>query len=292
MMAQDEKPAENHSELEARNTILLEAAAAIEKKAGAALDAIRIERAVVGVFFTGVKLSTGAGGVAYTPPESIDRASTRILRSKPYSFRDAPVREVMHGLASHPFAGLMQLATLNALSVPYFDEYTAEGDAQSDVSDDAQLFRGRKVCMVGAILPLLKKMRSLGVREMLILDKKKETEVDPELGTRINPEQAEAALGNCDTAVLTGATIANGSFPELLRMIPRTSAVVVAGPTAGFLPVPLFERGVALVGTVAVIEPDHALDILSEGGGGYQLFSTCVRKINLANEARLRELGM
>ena len=49
-------------------------------------------------------------------------------------------------------------------------------------------------------------------------------------------------------------------------------------------------RRVAMVGTVVVTDGDQAMEILSEGGGAYQLFGSCVRKINLINRARLMEL--
>jgi hypothetical protein len=47
-------------------TILAETTAYIEHILGDDLDRIRIERAAVGLFFTGVKLSTGAAGACAT----------------------------------------------------------------------------------------------------------------------------------------------------------------------------------------------------------------------------------
>jgi len=38
-----------------------------------------------------------------------------------------------------------------------------------------------------------------------------------------------------------------------------------------------------MVGTSIVTDIDEALEILSEGGGAYQLFGTCAQKINLLN---------
>jgi uncharacterized protein len=64
----------------------------------------------------------------------------------------------------------------------------------------------------------------------------------------------------------------------------------VVGPTAGFVPEPLFRRNVAMVGTVAVTNSDRALDLLAEGGGAYQLFKNCVRKINMVNPLWIHRL--
>jgi len=92
--------------------------------------------------------------------------------------------------------------------------------------------------------------------------------------------------------VFAGAAVANGSIESLIRMVPEHAAIAVVGPTAGFVPEPLFRRKVAMVGTSVVKNIDPALDILVEGGGAYQLFGTCMRKINIFNMERLRELGL
>ena len=72
--------------------------------------------------------------------------------------------------------------------------------------------------------------------------------------------------------------------------VPKNAAIIVVGPTAGFVPEPLYRRNVALISTAVVSESDRALDILSEGGGAYQLFRGCLRKISLVNPVRMSEL--
>ena len=89
---------------EESNPLLDEAAATLEARLGTMMDGIRIQRAVVGVFFTGIKLSTGNAGVAYTPPESIERASTRILRSETFRWHDVDLRALIRGEIDRPFA--------------------------------------------------------------------------------------------------------------------------------------------------------------------------------------------
>lgn len=46
----------------------------IERALGAALYDLTVERAVIGLFFTGVKLDNGQGGVCYTPIKTIPEA--------------------------------------------------------------------------------------------------------------------------------------------------------------------------------------------------------------------------
>ena len=56
------------------NAILRETIAAIPKILGAELDGITVERAVIGLFFTGVKLSNGIAGACATPIKTIPEA--------------------------------------------------------------------------------------------------------------------------------------------------------------------------------------------------------------------------
>lgn len=270
--------------------IMGEAAECLISLYGEQLTFLSVARLVVGVFFTGVKLSNGCGGVAYTPPETIHRASTRILKGQLPKYHGMSVAQLLNGDLPGTFADVILLATLNALSVPFFQSDRYAVTSGDDLSSFSQIFVGKRICMVGAIVPLLRRLNEIGVAELAIVDKKKETKAEAGLGHFVPLHETEKALSRCQTAVFTGASIANGSIETLLRYVPAEAAIAVVGPTAGFVPEPLFRRKVALIGTVVVTDSDRALEILSEGGGAYQLFGSCVRKINLINPSRMLEL--
>jgi uncharacterized protein (DUF4213/DUF364 family) len=270
--------------------ILDEAAQCLARLYGRQLSSLSVERLIVGVFFTGVKLSNGCAGAAYTSPEMIQRASTRILKGQMPKYHGMMAAQVLSGDLPGPFADVIRLATLNALFVPFLQSARYAITSGDDLSGFSQLFQGKRICMVGAIIPLLKRLSKLGAAEIVIVDKKKETQAEAGLGHFVPVEETASALSRCQMAVFTGASIANGSIETLLGYVPEYAAVAVVGPTAGFIPEPLFLRKVALVGTVVVTDGDQAMEILSEGGGAYQLFGSCVRKINLTNRARVMEL--
>jgi len=274
--------------------ILDEAAATLRDLYNDSLKNLVIERLVVGVFFTGVKLSNGQAGVAYTPPEIMKSAGNRILKGSTPTIRGMQAAAVMAGEVPGPFAEVIRLATLNALSVIYFESPRYQMDTSGDLSGIPSLFENRKICMVGAIIPLLNRLKGIKTTQVTIIDHKKETQAESEIGygTFVSPERTAEALAECETAVFTGAAIANGSISQLIDLVPKDSAIAVVGPTAGFIPEPLFHRNVAMVGTVMVTDSNHVLEILAEGGGGYRLFNTCVQKINLLNMPRLRQLGL
>lgn len=259
---------------------------------GNRMNGLRIERVIVGVFFTGVKLSDGSGGVAYTPPELIKRGGVQLLDGTVRLIKGSSVADVITGTMDSIFGDVIRLATLNALSVQFFENGRYPVMEGGDLAVHGSIFSGRKVCLVGAIMPLLQRLSSLGTAETVIIDQKPETDCDPALGRRVTTAFTAESLGACDTAIFTGATIANGSLPKLISMVPESAAIVVVGPTAGFIPDELFRRRVALVGTVVVSDSDHALDLLAEGGGAHQLYRSCMRKITVSNMPRLRALQL
>jgi len=274
--------------------ILDEAAQTLRQLHGQQLDTLVLERLVVGIHFVGVMLSNGRAGVAYTPTELVHSSGNRILKGSAARVRGMPAAAVMAGHLAHPFASVIRLATLNALSAPFFEGGRYRVETSGDISGVPALFNGRRICMVGAIIPLLKRLKELRVRQVSIIDYKKETQAEAEAGygTFVSPEHTAETLARCDTAVFTGASVANGTIEQLISHVPAQAAFMVVGPTAGFVPEPLFRRNAVLVGTVVVTDAEQALEVLAEGGGGYRLFGSCVRKINLLNVPRLEALGL
>lgn len=276
---------------EAAEAIYDDAVRVLRCQRGAGMETLRIERVVVGVFVTGVKLSDGCGGVAYTPPELVQRAGRRILRGDTSPIRGMTALAVAMGGEVGPFGPAIRLAVLSALSMPVLAVRSLESPPDDDVFM-RPLVAGRRVCMVGAIIPYIEHLQQFAPAELLVADHKHETLAEARGCTVIGDADIPEALAACETAILTGAAIPNGTLTDLLDAVSPNAAVAVIGPTAGFVPEPLFDRGVSLVGTTLVTDSDRALDILSEGGGMYPMFDCCIRKINLPNFERLRQLGL
>jgi uncharacterized protein (DUF4213/DUF364 family) len=61
--------------------------------------------------------------------------------------------------------------------------------------------------------------------------------------------------------------------------------VVVVGPTVSLVPDALISRGVDLLGTIRIGDPDGFLDMLAEGGSGYHLFGRSAERVVLERRA-------
>jgi len=261
------------------------------------LEGITIERLVVGVFSTGVKLSNGDGGICYTPVEAIHKTgfagspfSPAEERSSHAVLKNTPVSEILNHRVHTPLRDTIRLAAVNALSHSILSESPAllgEGDPL----DLIDLRSMRKIAMVGAIRPFLDRLKKMDGIELSVIEKKQDSLAPREMGFFVPPERTWEILSGCDLALITGATVANGTIEGLLKAVNPDAMVVVAGPTASFLPDILFERGVDMVSGALVIDPDRALDMISEGCGAYPLFPSCLKKFNLLKKSykRLRK---
>ncbi len=271
--------------------ILNETMDLLKKVYGRKLRHITIDRLVVGVFFTGIKLSNGTGGISYTPVEEIHRsgccghtALSAFERSPYVSLKQASISDILNHAIRTPLLDTIRLVAINALSTPLLSEARYKL-IDGDPLDLINFRSAKRIAMVGAIRPFLNRLKGLKGIELGVIEKKKESLNREEMAFYVPSEHASEALSMCDLALITGASIANGTIDELLNTVKADAMIVVAGPTASFLPEALFNKGVNIVSGAIVTDPDRALDMIGEGAGAYHLFEACLRKINLLRES-------
>jgi len=262
---------------------------------GEGLADIRIERIVVGVFFTGVKLSDGSGGVAYTPAGDLHGHtcchSMAAERPFPARLKGATASEILNMRGNTTLGRLVTLVVMNALSARFLtpERYPIAYDL--DALDLVDVKRAGKIAMIGAFIPFLKVLKAVPNIDLAVIEQKKETLKADEMRFYSPAEEAPRILPGCDTVIVTGAAISNGTIDDLLSRTRPGAQVIIAGPTASILPDALFARNASLVSGVRVIDIDLALDLIAEGLGAFHLFHRSVRKINIAKEQEGLRLG-
>src|ERR1700756_5856637 len=102
-------------------TILRETLAAICDILGPEHDGLTVERAVIGLFFTGVKLSNGIAGACATPiktiPEAVCCPSSAMAMPFPGKLRGRRAADLAHeALSGHGLRRAVGVATVNALA--------------------------------------------------------------------------------------------------------------------------------------------------------------------------------
>lgn len=262
--------------------------AAILGRLGSAERETAIERAVIGVFFTGVKLTNGAGGLCATPVKNVPQAvccpTSAEAMPAPGKIAGTSALRALEGLDGPPGLGrAVALATLNALAETLWrrDGPPAGAEAhEGDAFDALALAPGRRVALVGAFPPYIKALRRIG-QPFQILELDPATLRPDELPYYVPAERAPEVVPAADVVVVTGTTLANDSLDDLLRLLRPGAEAAVVGPTTTLAVEPYRARGVTVVGGTRVHEPDAALALLAEGGSGYHVFGRSVERVTL-----------
>lgn len=131
---------------------------------GDRINEITIERIVIGIFFTGVKLSDGSGGVAYTPTADLHDStcchSMAIERPASVPLKGMAVREVLEQPGQSILSNLVKLVVMNALSSKFIttDRYHIVYDA--DALDLVDYQEGGENRHGGRLHPFLEAVQS------------------------------------------------------------------------------------------------------------------------------------
>jgi uncharacterized protein len=270
--------------------ILNETVNELEALLGEELQHLRVERAVVGLFFTGVKLSNGAAGICATPvkeiPESVCCPSSVAAIPNAGKLRGAKVVDYLAYLSEgRPLKTALGIAAVNALSEACRQAHPPEGYTIAAVEDspsDMQIQDDAYVVVVGALVPYLKLLKKRG-RPFGILEKDVRTLRENEMPFYVAPEEADAAIAKADHLILTGTTVLNGTLEGILAAAKPGAEIDVVGPTVSMLPGAFFRRGVTSLGGITCVDPDRLLDTLAEGGSGYHFFGKSARQIVMRN---------
>jgi uncharacterized protein len=276
--------------------ILNQTIACVTDILGRELAGIAIERAVIGLYFTGVKLSAGphgaeAAGTCATPrdaapgdiccPVSAHRAPFRRLAGR-------PAAELMRGaLAEDGLSRALGIATLNALAElcwrrrPHLEIELLAG---TDAFDATQFDEGDRVVLVGAFIPFLKELKRRRL-PYLVLEQNPAALKPEEMPFYRPAELAPEIVPAADVLLITGATLINDTIEDLLLLARPEARITVLGPTVGMLPDAFLARGADILGSVRITEPDFFLDLLAEGGSAPHFLGHSAEKIVLAKRA-------
>jgi uncharacterized protein (DUF4213/DUF364 family) len=271
-----------------QSAILTETVAAVTDILGTELDTIAVERAVIGLFFTGVKLSTGHAGACATPiktmPEAVCCPSSAMAMPFPGKLKGKPARDMLKEVFStHGIRRGVGIAALNALAELCWERRPhplAELRGGLDAFDANQFRPGDRTVVVGAFVPFLKELKRRK-QPFLVLEKDPDTLKAEEMPFYRPAETAREVVPEADVLLVTGTTLLNDTLEDLLGWARPQARVTVVGPTVGLLPDAFLKRGADILGGVRITAPDDFLDLLAEGGSGYHFFGRVAEKVVL-----------
>ena len=271
-----------------QKSILHETLAAIPGILGPELDSITVERAVIGLFFTGVKLSNGIAGACATPiktiPEAVCCPSSAMAMPFPGKLKGRPALDLAReALGDNSIRRAVGIAAMNALADTCWRRRPhpeTELRLGIDAFDATEINQDDTVVVVGAFVPFLRELKRRR-QPYLVLEEDPATLKADELPFFRPASEAAAVVPEADVLLITGTTLINDTLDELLHLAKPAARVTMVGPTVSMLPDAFLPRGADILGTVRITAPDEFLDILAEGGSGYHFLGRSAQKVVL-----------
>ena len=274
--------------------ILKETIRIIEEKVLVRRSGLRPEDVRLGVFYTGVKLSSGHAGLAYTPihelPEAICCPKAHARMPQAGELLKLDIKTLMdYALEENPLRAAIGVATLNALSAILLEEkdcpYKLAGTG--DVLDLVEIREEDTVGMIGAFPPFIKRLKGT-CKNLHVFEK------NPQLAREVGMEElqpeslARDILPNCDVLIITGVTLVNHTLEPILKWSKKAREIVLVGPTASLYPEALFQKGITTIGGIRINDADRVMEIIGQGGSGYDLFEKHADRIVLKKDVKDR----
>lgn len=170
-------------------------------------------------------------------------------------------------LSETPTAASIGMATINAL-LPRQPEAWVDANAEEMI---AARGADKKVALIGHF-PFVNRLATrVGTLKVL--------ELNPHPGDHPAVD-AELILPQSDVIAITGMTLINHTFPQLLALCPAGAFVMILGPSSPLSPV-LFDFGVSLVSGSIITNTDAVKRTALQGGHFRQLHQAGVRLVNI-----------
>jgi len=267
-------------------SVIAETIEILKERSPTPLKDVWIDDLVIGIFFTGVKLSTGHAGCAFTPigeiPEAVCCPTTAARMPQAGNIDGTSVSEILkYALDTNVLKSAIGVATLNALSQLMIEsggrrEYEIVKDR--DGFDLLGIKPEETVSLIGAFGPYIRRLKMME-NSFFIVERNTQT-LRPDEMKYFKPEsEMSSALEESDAVIITGTAIVNHSIDTILSSITNGKRTAIVGPTASMIPDTFFKRGLQVMAGVRILEPNLMMKILKQGGSAYHLLKECSEKI-------------
>jgi uncharacterized protein (DUF4213/DUF364 family) len=244
-------------------------------------DKLRIKKINKGFKFTGTMLESGACGLCFSVfNQDLIDSYDEIKRAECLKALDTvKILKLAEDLEIN-LRRILGISALNAVSQHYLwrSEERYDFTFDSDPIDHMTIRPSDKIVMIGYIGAFHLKLQRI-TKNVLVIDDRLEDLKVPYLESS---KATEKSMQDADIVLITGSSIVNNTLEELLTWSTYAREVAVVGPTAGFLPEPVFRRGVTMISGMQVLSPEKVLAVIEEGGGTPHFKPYC-RKYNILN---------
>jgi uncharacterized protein (DUF4213/DUF364 family) len=224
-------------------SVVAETIELIKEKCHISPESIRIDDVVIGIFFTGMELSTGHAGATFTPigeiPEAVCCPTSAARMPEAGNLEEKPVSEILrYSLDPNVLKSAIGVATLNALSQLIIEsEYGVEYPIVKDTDgfDLLKIQPTETASLVGAFGPYIRRLKIMG-NPFFIVERNIQT-LRPDEMKYYKPEsEMSFALEVSGVVIVTGTAIVNHSIDTILSFVSNGKRTAIIGPTASHDP--------------------------------------------------------
>jgi len=209
--------------------------------------------------FMALGLTGGATGISYVLLPDTKEHEYNLLQPSKYVGQD-PREFALNFGSVNPVRERISLAAINAICQHVMRESNFSIDTATDSLGLLSISAGDKLGMVGLFFPLIQSINKIGA-DLVIIEKNEHLiQKYPELPITLDAAQ----LSTCNKVLGTSTIILNNTLDAILRHCAPDAWVSIIGPTAGYFPDPLFNRGVDVVGGRVVKDGELFLQLLRE----------------------------
>ena len=209
--------------------------------------------------FGAIRLTDGSIGVVYLglSPEVKELGSNM---DKSEFVNKNPIDLAQKFGSSNNFEKTLGLGAINAISQYIFKHSNFPFDITTDSLGLLNITPGDCPGMVGFFQPLISHLKKMGIKVIIIEKKERLVKKTENWEVTLDPSR----LSECNKILITSTTVLNESIDEILKFCSQAEKISMIGPTAGFLPDPLFKRGLNIVGGSFISNSNLFMDLIQK----------------------------
>ncbi len=214
----------------------------------------------IGLGYTAARVEGGDVGLAYTFRTEAGHTCTAMQKAG--TLAGQPAKALLELVTEKDvISAAVGLAVLNAL----LQRRIPETEDKGDFLDLVGIRKGERVGMVGFFAPIIPAIRDAGGELWIFEENLKHGE------GLYPPDEIPNRLPHCSVVILSATTLINHTFDEIARHAVAAREIVMLGPSTPLAPNVLDRYGITLLAGMKIVNPDKALQIVSEGGGTQRL---------------------
>lgn len=255
------------------------------KKFYPAMLGLTIDDLRVGTYMMAVKLSDGSLGLAssetdghiHCPKNNRDYGEFTPLR-----ITGRTIGQLFDTGKSSSLIITLKVAVLNAVSNSINREKGTTVIRGAELTDLLRPGKEHKVVIVGAFHTYISKIAASG-KPLRVLELNPDAMLPEHMQYFCPANEFPQVLSDAGIVIITGLTMVNNTFDELLQACPSDAQIAVIGPSSNLITDVLFAKNIEIIGSTLITNPDVLFDLVSQGAAGYHLFEYCAEKIFLVN---------